>query len=108
MKIRITERAQVWLSGTGVWQALQFGSAQHPDEDPVTVEMMRKIRDTPSTRKDRSVVADLTRAEAEHLLDFAEAMADSASFDAGWDVDARSDLNSGRALVRQIRKELDR
>lgn len=108
MKIRVTERAQVFLSGTGVWQALQFGAPQHPNEHPATVEMMRKIRDADSTRKDRSVLVDLDRTEAEHLLDFAEAMADSASFDAGYDADARADLNSGRALVRQIRKELDR
>jgi hypothetical protein len=69
--------------------------------------MMETIR-TAESRRDGSVHVYLTRPEIEGLLVYAEGMQAAAQGDAGWDKSALADYNAATALVRQIRKELDR
>jgi hypothetical protein len=106
-KIRVTRRVAEHLSGGEVWARLRTGRAQRDGEPPEDVSMMDKIR-TAEIRKDGSVRVDLTGPETEGLFVYAEGMQAAAQGDAGWDKDALADYNAATALVRQIRKELDR
>jgi hypothetical protein len=107
LRIRVSARVQSHLAGGEVWQRLRSRRPQREGEPREDISMMETIR-TAESRKDGSVHVHLTRPEIEGLLVYAEGMQAAASGDAGWDKDALADYNAATALVRQIRKGLDR
>jgi hypothetical protein len=107
MRVRVSDRVQNHLAGGEVWQRLRSRRPQREGEPAEDVSMMETIR-TAESRRDGSVHVYLTRPEIEGLLVYAEGMQAAAQGDAGWDKSALADYNAATALVRQIRKELDR
>ncbi len=70
---------------------------------PEAHDLTKRIEQAPS-RKDGSTHLPLNDAERETLRECAEALALAARDDAGWDADARADLNSARATINALDK----
>ena len=95
--IRITHRPLLFLSETHAWKGPTPGSKESPEE-----EVMRLISGV-KPRKDGSKEVNLTAAQRAILADYIDVFAIGAADNAGpWDTDATADLNSARALLRQI------
>lgn len=96
--IRITRRNLLFLSGTTAWENSGPRGYNRPEE----LELMRTIQ-TSRVRSDGSTEVNLTAAQRAILADYIDVFAIGAADNAGpWDTDATADLNSARALLRQI------
>jgi hypothetical protein len=102
VKVLVTSRVQSYLSGTGVYQKVQWDDSEGlQQEDPASVTLMQKVHTAPVTRKDRAVTVELSREEAVCLREYAESL-EMIGRDNSWDADGRADLNAGAALLRKL------
>lgn len=101
MKVRISSRVLDYLSGTQAWAdelADRPTSLGELSDRSLVAQLMHA-----SPRKDGSIVLDLAWPERDALREFAEAMENAASQNLP-DPDALAELNSARALLRNLSK----
>lgn len=100
-RIRVPRRAWVYIEGTQAWADRKFPERQDA-EDRATAALWQRIADAPE-RQDGSVTVEMSPEERETFLDYATAWVCGAQDNAGPDdMDALSDLNSLRALIRRL------
>lgn len=101
-KIRVSRRVQDFLAGSDVGHFVLGLGPEMPGEDPKNVSMQTKVLLAVRV-KDGSVTVELDFGEAYSLHGYTAAMTagaeDNATFE---DSDARSELVSGRALLRKL------
>lgn len=97
-RVRVTRTVLGFLEGTGAWQ-------QPNNDDGYRGEATRLFDrfQSQSKRGDGSFVLDLDDDEVAILTDYAETMEAVARDDAGWNAEARGELNAARALLKVLR-----
>lgn len=99
-RVMISPRVWSHLEGT---QAYADVRSDRYNPEVYCHTLLRKIRDTPTTRKDGRIAVRLTADEMSDLRHQVEAMREGAA-DNTWDADGRADLFAANALLQQLAK----
>lgn len=98
-KIRVPARVTAtYLDGTQAWYD---GNKSDDPEDRAAYALFHRIMGTPA-RKDGSRIVEMDAAERALLLDYASAWWIGARDNAGYEMDAMSDMRSIGALIKWL------
>lgn len=96
--VKLSWRILSHLDGTGLFQHERYSS--DADTEAAAQRMRAKVESAPH-RADKSVSVKLDELELEVVREYVDGLLASARCDAGWDADARADLNAARAFLRK-------